>query len=74
MAEFHSDATGLIDRPADVVRATPVFRGTRVAVGTLVDYLAAGQPLDELLTDFPTVTRAQADGVLALAAQLVRQA
>jgi uncharacterized protein (DUF433 family) len=41
MAEFHRDATGLIDRPADVLRGTPVFRGTRLAVRTLVDYLAA---------------------------------
>jgi hypothetical protein len=36
---------------------TPVFVGTRVPLATLLDYLEAGQPLSELLEDFPTVTR-----------------
>ena len=38
---------------------------------TLVDYLAAGQRLDEFLEDFPTVHREAAVGVLYLAAALV---
>jgi uncharacterized protein (DUF433 family) len=38
---------------------TPVFCGTRVPVQTLLDYLEAGETIDEFLTGFPTVTRAQ---------------
>jgi len=38
---------------------TPVFRGTRVPVQTLLDYLEAGETIDEFLAGFPTVTRAQ---------------
>lgn len=38
----------------------PVFAGTRVPVQSLLDYLAAGHPLDEFLEDFPTVSREQA--------------
>jgi uncharacterized protein (DUF433 family) len=38
----------------------PVFRGTRVLVRSLFDYLEAGHSLDRFLEGFPTVTRAQA--------------
>ena len=43
---------------------TAVFVGTRVPFETLLDYLKAGQPLSELLEDFPTVTREQAVAAL----------
>jgi uncharacterized protein (DUF433 family) len=38
---------------------TPVFRGTRVPVQTLIEYLEGGDSIDEFLEGFPTVTRAQ---------------
>jgi uncharacterized protein (DUF433 family) len=41
-----------------------VFIGTRVPFQTLLNYLEAGQPLDEFLEDFPTVTREQAIAAL----------
>ena len=53
-----------IERSADVLGGTPVFTGTRVPVRTLIDYLEAGDSLNEFLTDFPTVTREQAVAVL----------
>ena len=37
----------------------PVFRGTRVPVQTLLDYLEAGDTIDEFLEGFPSVTREQ---------------
>ena len=46
---------------------TPVFAGTRVPVQTLVDYLEAGDSLDEFLADFPSVSRDHAIAVLELA-------
>jgi uncharacterized protein (DUF433 family) len=46
---------------------TPVFRGTRVPVQTLMDYLEAGDSLDEFLRDFPSVTREHAVAVLEAA-------
>ena len=36
-----------------------VFRGTRVPVQTLLDYLEAGDSIDEFLAGFPTVAREQ---------------
>ncbi len=44
----------------EILGGTPVFVGTRVPFQTLLDYLEAGEPLDEFLEDFPTVSREQA--------------
>lgn len=55
----------------DIMGGTPVFAGTRVPVQTFVEYLEAGDPLDEFLTDFPSVTREQAVAVLELAKDLL---
>ena len=57
----------LIDRNPDILGGTPVFAGTRVPVRILIEYLEAGDPLDEFLDNFPTVSRSQAIGVLDLA-------
>ena len=35
----------------------PVFRGTRVPVQILFDYLEGGETLEEFLNGFPTVPR-----------------
>ena len=37
----------------------PVFAGTRVPVQTLLDYLEAGESIDDFLQGFPSVTRDQ---------------
>lgn len=38
---------------------TPVFAGTRVPIQTLIDYLTAGDTINEFLKGFPTVRRDQ---------------
>ncbi len=38
---------------------TPVFAGTRVPIQTLLDYIEAGETIDEFLGGFPTVKREQ---------------
>lgn len=38
---------------------TPCFTGTRVPVQTLLDYLQAGDSIDDFLEGFPTVKREQ---------------
>lgn len=45
---------------------TAVFRGTRVPIQSLFDYLEAGDSLDVFLDHFPTVERDQVVGVLEL--------
>jgi uncharacterized protein (DUF433 family) len=48
---------------------TSCFRGTRVPVDSLIDYLEAGDTLDEFLDNFPSVTREAAIAALEEAAQ-----
>ena len=47
----------IVSRNPDVMGGTPVFFGTRVPVQTLLDYLEAGESIDDFLQGFPTVTR-----------------
>jgi uncharacterized protein (DUF433 family) len=56
----------------EIMNGTPVFCGTRVPIQNLLDYLKAGDSIDEFLDGFPTVTRAQVIGFLdAAEAQIV---
>jgi len=49
----------LIISDPEIMGGTPCFVGTRVPVQTLMDYLEAGDSIDEFLDGFPTVKRAQ---------------
>ncbi len=42
-----------------VMGGTPVFKGTRVPMQTLIDYLEAGNSIEEFLEGFPTVKKQQ---------------
>jgi uncharacterized protein (DUF433 family) len=57
----------VICRSPDIMGGTPVFCGTRVPVQTLIDYLEAGDSIDEFLAGFPSVTRRQVIEFLELA-------
>lgn len=54
----------------DIVGGTPVFKGTRVTVKTLFDYLEESS-LEEFLQGHPTVSRDQAEAVIELAAERI---
>ena len=47
----------VIVRDSEIMHGTPVFRGTRVPVQTLFDYLEGGETLESFLEGFPTVSR-----------------
>ena len=57
----------VIQRSPDILGGTPVFVGTRVPVQTLMDYLEAGDRLEDFLDEFPTVSRDNAVAALQLA-------
>ena len=46
-----------ITQHPDIMHGTAVFRGTRVPVQTLFDYLEGGETLEDFLEGFPTVPR-----------------
>lgn len=52
---------------------TPVFRGTRVPLRSLVDSFRGGHSFDEFLDDFPSVTREQVIAVLDEAEEVLSQ-
>ena len=60
-----------IDRDPDILGGTPVFAHTRVPVRILMEYLEAGDRLDDFLEDFPSVSRDQAVSVLEQARMIL---
>jgi len=54
------NANDLITVDPDILGGTPVFKGTRVPVKTLFEYLEGNYTLDEFLECFPSVTRQMA--------------
>ena len=49
----------VVTRDPEVMGGTPVFSGTRVPVQTLLDYIEAGETIDQFLEGFPSVSREQ---------------
>lgn len=66
-----SSVIRIIHSDPDILGGTPVFVGTRVPIKTMLDYLAAGDSLDEFLDHFPSVSREQALAALELAKDML---
>jgi uncharacterized protein (DUF433 family) len=49
----------IIQTSPDIMSGTAVFAGTRVPVQTLLDYLEAGETINDFLEGFPTVKKEQ---------------
>lgn len=47
----------VVVRNPEIMSGEPTFRGTRVLVRTLFDYIETGSSLEDFLLGFPTVTR-----------------
>ncbi|GAB4212590.1 MAG: hypothetical protein OHK0012_07100 [Synechococcales cyanobacterium] len=60
----------IISVSSEVMSGTPVFVGTRVPIQTLLDYLKAGESIDDFLDGFPTVSR---EHVIALLEEAEKQ-
>ena len=63
--------TDVIRRDPQILGGTPVFAGTRVPVRILMEFLSAGDSLEEFLDAYPSVSREQAVAVLELARDLL---
>ena len=61
----------VVSRNPKVMNGALVFTGTRVPVEILIQHLAAGDPLDDFLDNFPTVTREQAIAYLEMTPEAV---
>ena len=69
----HEAAAGLVVSTPGILGGTPVFKGTRVPVRNLFEYLADGLSLDYFLESFPSVPREQAVAVLRYGQQRIEQ-
>lgn len=61
----------VIHSDPEILGGTPVFVGTRVPVKALLEYLEAGERLDDFLDHFPSVSREQAVAALELAKEML---
>jgi len=57
----------IVSSDPDVQGGATVFTGTRVPLKNLIDYLEAGDSIEQFLDDFPSVRREQAIAALELA-------
>ncbi|MDR0626564.1 MAG: DUF433 domain-containing protein [Bifidobacteriaceae bacterium] len=64
---------GRITANAAVMAGAPVVRGTRITVSAILGQLAAGATVDELLSDYPSLTRDDVYAALAFAAGAMPQ-
>ena len=70
-SDIHSVAGGLVVSYPGILGGKPVFRGTRLPVQSLFDYLADGLSLDYFLETFPSITREHAAAVLRYGLQRI---
>jgi uncharacterized protein (DUF433 family) len=68
---WYNPPVQVIVKNPQILGGTPVFRGTRVPVQTLFDYLEGGETLEDFLEGFPTVSRELAVAALEEAKQLL---
>jgi uncharacterized protein (DUF433 family) len=47
--------SSIVSIDPEIMGGTPCFAGTRVPIQTLLDYVEAGDSIDEFLEDFPSV-------------------
>jgi uncharacterized protein (DUF433 family) len=62
----------IIVKNRQILGGTPVFRGTRVPIQNLFDYLRGGQTIEDFLEGFPTISRDAAIAALEEAKDLSR--
>jgi uncharacterized protein (DUF433 family) len=60
----YNPPVNVIVRNRETLGGVPVFRGTRVPIQALFDYLEGGETIEDFLQGFPTVTRESAIAAL----------
>lgn len=54
----------------DVLRGKPRIKGTRIPVSLILGYLAAGNTVEEIIEEFPDITKEQIAACLDYAREL----
>jgi uncharacterized protein (DUF433 family) len=56
----------------DICNGQPTIRGTRIAARTVLEFLAAGDLIEDVLAEYPTLTREDVLACLALSSDLMK--
>ena len=62
-----------IETREGVLGGKPVIKGTRLSVELLLEFLAAGWSIEDLLREYPTLKPDDIRAIFALAAELVKE-
>jgi uncharacterized protein (DUF433 family) len=55
----------------DICNGKPVIKGTRIAVQTVLEFTAAGDSLEDVLDEYPALTREDVQACLDYASRLM---
>ncbi|MFQ3597002.1 MAG: DUF433 domain-containing protein [Chloroherpetonaceae bacterium] len=57
---------------SEVCNGQPTIRGTRITVQTIMEFLGAGESIDEILRQYPSLTREDISACLRFTAELMK--
>ncbi|MDO8661278.1 MAG: DUF433 domain-containing protein [Candidatus Woesearchaeota archaeon] len=57
---------------AEILRGKPIIGGTRISVELVLDLLASGMTVEEVIDDYPSLTREDILSALKYAAKIVK--
>lgn len=55
---------------SEICNGKPTIRGTRITVQTVMEFLSAGESIDEILRQYPSLTREDISACLRFTAEL----
>lgn len=56
----------------DICNGLPILEGTRIAAQTILEFLSAGDSIEDILEEYPTLSREDVLACLAYSAQLMK--
>lgn len=57
----------------DICNGKPTIKGTRIAVQSIIEYISAGDSIDDVLDGFPNLTREDVEACLRFASELMNR-
>lgn len=68
----YPDIMNRISIDPDICNGQPVIRGTRITVRTVLEFLAAGDSIEEVLAEYPSLSREDILACLKFSAELMK--
>lgn len=62
----------MVNSDPKIMMGKPVIRGTRITVELILEKLAAGESVDQILSEHPRLTRESVRAAIAFAAEALR--